>query len=56
MDKAIRDYEALTGDRGVSKIPLPRFIEKAPDSSEAQRLLGGEMRLCSPWVDDCPKD
>lgn len=56
VDKAIRDYERLTGDAETSKIPLPQLIEKAPDSSEAQRLLGGEMRLCAPWVDDCPKD
>jgi hypothetical protein len=56
VDKAIREYERLTGDSGRSKIPLPRLIEKAPDDSEAQRLLGGEMRLCAPWVDDCPKD
>ncbi len=34
----------------------PRYSEKAPDSSEAQRLLGGEMRICAVWVDDCPKD
>jgi hypothetical protein len=56
VDKAIRDYERLTGDSGTPRIPLPRLIEKAPDSSEAQRLLGGEMRLCAPWVDTCPKE
>jgi hypothetical protein len=33
----------------------PRYSEKAPDGSEAQRLLGGEMRICAVWVDDCPK-
>ena len=33
----------------------PRYSEKAPDGSEAQRLLGGEMRICAIWVDDCPK-
>ena len=31
----------------------PRYVEKAPDGSEAQRLLGGEMRICAVWVDDC---
>ena len=56
VDKAIRDYERLTGDDGGSRIPLPRLIEKAPDNSEAQKLLGGEMRLCSPWIDDCIKN
>ena len=34
----------------------PRYSEKAPDGSEAQRLLGGEMRICAVWVDDCPKE
>ena len=56
VDKAIREYERLTGDDGTVRIPLPRLIEKAPDGSEAQKLLGGEMRLCSPWIDDCIKN
>ena len=56
VDKAIREYESLTGSSDPPKITLPRLIEKAPDNSEAQRLLGGEMRLCAPWVDDCPKE
>ena len=56
VDKAIRDYERLTKGSEPPKIPLPRLIEKAPDGSEAQRLLGGEMRICSVWVDDCFKD
>jgi hypothetical protein len=53
VDKAIREYERLTEDSNTPRIPLPRLIEKAPDNSEAQRLLGGEMRLCAPWVPDC---
>lgn len=53
VDKAIRDYERLTKDSEPPKVPLPRLIEKAPDGSEAQRLLGGEMRICAVWVDDC---
>jgi len=56
VDKAIRDYERLTRDSEPPRVPLPRLSEKAPDGSEAQRLLGGEMRICSVWVDDCPKD
>ena len=56
VDRAIREYEDLTRDSDPPKIPLPRLIEKAPDSSEAQRLLGGEIRLCAPWVDSCPKE
>jgi len=56
VDKAIRDYERLTRESEPPRVPLPRLSEKAPDGSEAQRLLGGEMRLCAPWVDTCPKD
>ena len=56
VDKAIREYEDLTRDSEPPRVPLPRLIEKAPDNSEAQRLLGGEMRLCAPWVDDCTQE
>jgi hypothetical protein len=56
VDKAIREYERLTRDSEPPRVPLPRLIEKVPDDSEAQRLLGGEMRLCAPWVDDCLKE
>lgn len=60
VDKAIRDYERLTGDSGTPRIPLPRLIEKAPDTSicytEECKKLGGEMRLCAPWLDDCKEE
>ena len=56
VDKAIREYEDLTRDSDPPRVPLPRLIEKAPDNSEAQRLLGGEMRLCAPWVDNCTQE
>ena len=56
VDRAIREYEDLTRGSEPPRVPLPRLIEKAPDSSEAQRLLGGEMRLCAPWVDDCTQE
>jgi hypothetical protein len=59
VDKAIREYEDLTRDSEPPRIPLPRLIEKALDTSkcytEECKKLGGEMRLCSPWLDDCPK-
>jgi len=51
VDKAIREYEDLIGDTGEVKIPSPRFIEEPGDS-----LLGGPMRLCAPWIDDCPEE
>ena len=57
VDKSIRDYERLTGDTGEVKIPLPRLIESPLDTSkcytEECKSLGGEMRLCAPWVDNC---
>jgi hypothetical protein len=55
VDAAIAEYERLTGDDGKVRIPSPRYSEKPSDGSYAQSVLGGEMRLCAPWVDDCPK-
>jgi hypothetical protein len=60
VDKAIREYEALTRDSEPPRVPLPRLIEKAPDKalcySEDCKKLGGEMRLCAPWVDSCKEE
>ena len=57
VDKAIREYERLTRDSEPPRVPLPRLIEKAPDNSkcytEECKKLGGEMRLCAPWIDNC---
>jgi hypothetical protein len=57
VDKAIREYERLTKDLEPPKIPLPILIEKKPDSSKCYtkecQSLGGEMRLCAPWMDTC---
>ena len=56
VDAAIAEYERLTGDDGNVRMSKPRYSEKPPDGSYAQSVLGGEMRLCAPWVDDCPKE
>jgi hypothetical protein len=60
VDKAILDYERLTRDSDPPRVPLPRLIEKTPDEalcySEECKKLGGEMRLCAPWVDDCTQE
>ena len=60
VDKAIRDYERLTGDDGRVRIPSPRYSENPIDNSvcytDECKALGGEIRLCAPWVDDCPSD
>lgn len=57
VDKAIRDYERLTKEEELPIIPPPRRSEKPVDTSvcytDECRSLGGEMRLCAPWVDDC---
>ena len=58
VDQSIRDYELLTGDDGTVKIPSSRYSEKPIDESvcytEDCKALGGEMRICAPWVDNCP--
>jgi hypothetical protein len=60
VDKAIREYEDLTRDSDPPRVPLPRLIEKALDEalcySEECKKLGGEMRLCAPWVDSCKEE
>jgi len=60
VDKASKDYEDLTRYSEPSRIPLSRLIEKAPDKalcySEECKKLGGEMRLCAPWLDTCKKE
>ena len=54
VDAAIDKY--LTENPEDPIIPKPRLVEKPPDGSEAQKLLGGEMRLCAPWIDDCKSE
>jgi hypothetical protein len=57
VDKAIREYERLTRDSEPPRVPLPRLIEKDLDTSKCYtkecKSLGGEMRLCAPWKEDC---
>jgi hypothetical protein len=59
VDQAIWEYERLTGDDGYVRIPSPRYSEKPVDTSvcytDECKSLGGEMRICAPWVDSCPK-
>jgi len=53
LDDAISEYNRIIEE--ADRRYKPRYSEKPPDGSEAQRLLGGEMRICAVWVDDCPK-
>jgi hypothetical protein len=54
IDEVTPEYDRIIQES--NKRYKPRYSEKPPDGSEAQRLLGGEMRICAVWVDDCPKD
>ena len=54
LDEVTPEYNRIIQE--ADKRYKPRYSEKPPDSSEAQRLLGGEMRICAVWVDDCPKE
>jgi hypothetical protein len=60
VDAAIAEYERLTGDDGRVRLSKPRYSEEPVDESvcytDECKSLGGEMRLCSPWVDTCPKE
>jgi hypothetical protein len=55
VDRAIKqvsiEYDRII--READQKYKPKFIEKKPDGSEAQKLLGGEMRICAVWVEDC---
>ena len=53
IDEVTPEYDRIIEES--NKRYKPQYSEKAPDGSEAQRLLGGEMRICAVWVDDCPK-
>ena len=53
LDEVTPEYNRIIEE--ADKRYKPRYSEKEPDGSEAQRLLGGEMRICAVWVDDCPE-
>jgi hypothetical protein len=59
VDKAIRnvtpEYDRII--READKKYQPKYFEKPIDNSvcytEECKALGGEMRICAPWVDNC---
>ena len=61
VDKAIREVEPEY-DRIIeedNKQYQPRFVEeesKPENQSGDAGLLGGPMRICAPWIDNCPKE
>ena len=54
----IEKYKKETGWKPVEILP-PRYSEKPVDTTvcytDECKSLGGEMRLCAPWLDTCPK-
>ena len=62
VDKAIRDvipeYDRIISD--YDRKYKPRYSEKPVDENVCYtkdcKALGGELRICAPWVDGCPKE
>ena len=62
VDKAIRDvtpeYDRIIAE--ADKKYRPRYVEEKNDESvcytDACKALAPPMRICSVWVDDCPKE
>ena len=61
VDKAIRDvtpeYDRIIWE--ADQKYRPRYSEKPIDQNlqtGESKLLGGEMRICAVWVEDCPKN
>ena len=55
LDQATPEYDRII--READQKYQPRFLEKDVDESvcysEDCKKLGGEMRLCASWVEDC---
>lgn len=49
VDKRIEDLH-VAWEREEKERQKPVYTELPPDDSKAQELLGGEMRLSSPWT------
>jgi len=58
VDRAIDNYVRQSGlkESGVDK---PKYVEESNDKTmcytDKCRALAPPIRLCAPWVDDCPK-
>jgi hypothetical protein len=57
VDNALEKYNQLPENKNQTKLPKPIYSEKSVDVAvcytEECKTLGGEMRLCAPWVKDC---
>jgi hypothetical protein len=57
IDKVTPEYDRIIEED--NKRYQPRYVEeeaKPENQSGDAGLLGGPMRLCATWVDDCPKE
>jgi len=58
VDKAVDDYWRQSG-LSKAEVSKPRYIEEANNESicytEECKSLAPPMRLCAPWLDNCPK-
>ena len=62
VDRAINDvtpeYDRIISD--YDRKYKPRYSEKPVDENVCYtnecKALGGELRICAPWVDGCPKE
>ena len=58
IDQVTPEYDRII--READKKYQPRYIEEKNDESlcytDECKALAPPMRLCAPWLDDCPKD
>ena len=58
VDKAVDDYWKQTGYK-KAEVYKPRYIEEENNESlcytDECKSLAPPMRLCAPWLDNCPK-
>jgi hypothetical protein len=57
VDNALEKYNQVPENKSQTKLPKPIYSEKFVDVAvcytEECKALGGEIRLCAPWVKDC---
>lgn len=57
IDKVTPEYDIIIEED--NKRYQPRYVEeeaKPENQSGDAKLLGGPMRICAPWIDNCPKE
>ena len=57
VDNALEKYNQVPENKSQIKLPKPVYSEESVDVAvcytEECKALGGEMRLCAPWVKNC---